>query len=289
MWSNRAACSRETKGGNFFPHSAQVKSGPSLQEHCRSLGATGRQRAIREIKKTKIKHVTYKGPISASWIIWAAGHSWLGGYSGENSSVYFSPWHLLLVRCIAGWSLGYKNPCPDLIRCSYISKTRIKMPKLCSKTRNTHELLSPGKFDYVPNKVNLRQPSSSLSQVQQSGWDRLALSLQTGPHTRTSWAKGKSQITSFWAAGLPYRDLLCPLVTIKHKTGNLALSIPINKKVRSCYICWLVDNQWGCSDFLWPNWEYPSPKAAWSPFCLGGMRDGARERDAILKSWEQTP
>lgn len=42
---------QERKKEVFFLHSAQVSSGPSVQEHCRSLGATGMQRAIRDIQE----------------------------------------------------------------------------------------------------------------------------------------------------------------------------------------------------------------------------------------------
>lgn len=169
---------------------------------------------------------------------------------------------------MTGWMLGYKNPRPDLIRCSYVSKARSKMPTLHSKTRNTWELLSLGKLGYVPNQVN-----------QQSGWDCSALSLQTGPHTRASWAKGKSQVTSLWAAGLPYGDLLCPLVTVKHKTGNFAPPIPINKNQVLLHLL-AADKQWGCSNFLRPNWEYPSPEAAWSP--PSGEACGMEQRKEML-------
>lgn len=39
----------------------------------------------------------------------------------------------------------------------------------------------------------------------------------------------KAREPPLWVAGLLYGDLLCPLVTIKDKPGNLVPSIPINK------------------------------------------------------------
>lgn len=53
----------------FFSHNAQVNSGPSVQEYCRSLTATGMQKAIWNSRRKL--HVIYNGPNSASWIIWA--------------------------------------------------------------------------------------------------------------------------------------------------------------------------------------------------------------------------
>lgn len=187
-------------------------------------------------------------------------------FRGKQLNV-FVLWHLLVARGMTGRTLGYKNPRPDLIRCSYTSKTRLKIPTLHPKTRNTWELLSLGKLDYVPNQVN-----------QQSGWDCPALSLQAGAHTGASWAKGKSQVTSLWAAGLPYGDLLCPLVTIKHKTRNFAPSIPINKNQVLLHL--LAGRQAVGLFFLWPNWEYPLPEAAWSP--LSGEACGMEQRKEML-------
>lgn len=72
--------------------------------------------------------------------------------------------------------------------------------------------------------------------------DRLGLGSSV-PAERTTpelhETKASTRQPSQWVAGLLYGDLLCPLVTIKDKPGNLVPSIPINKiRVQLHLLAW---------------------------------------------------
>lgn len=183
-----------------------MNSGPSVQEHCRSIRATGMQKAIRNSRKW---HIIYKGLSSVSLTIWS--------------------------------TVDWKD---------ILGKTAQRIFLLASPSSKMHDWMDSGLQEPWPCKMLFYKQKQKYMSIAVSGQTWLcpkpgktavrlglsALFLQTGFHTRSSGAKGKSKVTSLWAAGLSYRDLLCPLVTIKHKTGNIALSISINKNPVLLYL-----------------------------------------------------
>lgn len=217
-----------------------------MQEHCRSVRATGMQKAIRNSRKL---HIIYKGLSSASWAIWST-IDWkdILGKTAQCIFLLASP----SSKTHDWMDSGLQETWPYMML--LYKQNNIKDSNAVFQKQNYMRIAVSGQTWLCP------KPGKSAVRLGLS-----ALFLQTRLHTRSSGVKGKSNVTSLWAAGLPYRDLLCPLVTIKQKTGNIALSQSI--KIQSCYICWLVHKQWSCSDFVWPNWEYPSP----GHHCLRGM------------------
>lgn len=212
------------------------------------------QRAIREIQEKKLR-VINKGPSPVSCIIWASGHSWLVGYSEENSSLCFSPWHLLLARCMSGWSSWLQGPC--LYKILLHKQNKNKGDKIPFQNQKYTRTAVSGQSWLHPQTGAATQQFPEPSQIQQSGWDSLGLPLRTEPHSRNSWAKGKSRVTSLWAAGLLYGDLLCPLVTTKHKTGNFAPTILVNKNQVLLHL--LAGRQAVGLFWLWPE-KIPLPR-----------------------------
>lgn len=96
--------------------------------------------------------------------------------------------------------------------------------------------------------------------------------------------KARTREPPLWVAGLLYGDLLCPLVTIKDKPGNLVPSIPINKI--HVWLHLLAGRQTvGLFLLCLAQLRIFLSRGSLS---LMSMQDGAREGDAILKSWEQT-
>lgn len=141
-----------------------------------------------------------------------------------------------------------------------------------SKTRNTWELHSLSRLEYVPNQAS-----------QQSGWDWLCPCRQN--HTRASETKARAREPPLWAAGLLYGDLLCPLVTIKDKPGNFVPSIPVKKIHVRLHL--LSGGQ--AVGLFWLCLAQLRISLSQGSLSLLPMQDGARQGDAILKSWEQTP